>query len=86
MKTWHLYALIVVGWVGMTISQRSLQVGALAPAVATQMALDPIASVALGVLAFEESIHETAGVAVLSAVAFAVMLAGLVVLALSQKD
>lgn len=86
LETWHLYALIVVGWAGMTISQRSLQVGALAPAVATQMALDPIASVALGVLAFEESIHETASTAVLSLVAFAVMLAGLVVLALSQKD
>jgi drug/metabolite transporter (DMT)-like permease len=86
LETWHLYALLVVGWAGMTISQRSLQVGALAPAVATQMALDPIVSVALGVLAFEESIHETASMAVLSLVAFAVMLAGLVVLALSQKD
>lgn len=83
---WHLYALLVVGWVGMTVSQRSLQAGALAPAVATQMALDPIASVALGVLAFEESIHETAATAVLSLVAFAVMIAGLVVLALFQDE
>jgi drug/metabolite transporter (DMT)-like permease len=85
-ENWHVYALVVVGWVSMTISQRSLQTGALAPAVATQMAFDPIVSVALGVLAFEESIHETSSTAVLALIAFAVMIAGLVVLALFQQD
>ena len=35
---WHFYALVVVGYVGLTLSQSSFQTGALAPAVATQMA------------------------------------------------
>lgn len=80
-ENWHVYALVVTGWVSMTLSQSSLQAGALAPAAATQMALDPIASVVLGTLAFEETIHETALTAVLALLAFAVMIAGLVVLA-----
>ena len=85
-ENWQLYALVVVGWVSMTLGQRSLQTGALAPAMATQMSLDPITSVVLGTLAFEETIHETAITAVLALAAFAVMIAGLVVLALSQRD
>ena len=57
---WQLYALIVIGYLSMMLSQASLQTGALAPAVATQMALDPIASVLLGILAFDETIHDDA--------------------------
>jgi drug/metabolite transporter (DMT)-like permease len=83
---WQLYALLVVGWAAMTASQRSLQAGRLAPAVATQMAVNPIVSVALGVLAFEESIHDKAWTAVLALLAFSVMIAGLVVLAVFQQD
>jgi hypothetical protein len=85
-QIWHVYALAVVGWASMTLSQRSLQAGALAPAVATQMAVDPITSVALGTLAFEETIHETPATAVLALVAFAVMIVGLVVLAVFEQD
>lgn len=86
LENWHVYALVVVGWVSMTLSQSSLAAGALAPAAATQMSLDPIASVALGILAFEETIHETPLTAVLALVAFAVMIAGLVVLAGAQQS
>jgi drug/metabolite transporter (DMT)-like permease len=86
LENWQVYALVVVGWASMTLSQRSLQAGALAPAVATQMAVDPITSVVLGTLAFEETIHETPASAVLSLLAFAVMIVGLVVLALSERD
>ena len=86
LEHWQLYALLVVGWAAMTASQRSLQAGTLAPAVATQMAVNPIVSVALGVLAFEESIHDKAWTAVLALLAFSVMIAGLVVLAVFQQD
>jgi drug/metabolite transporter (DMT)-like permease len=86
LENWQLYALIVVGWVSMTMSQAALQTNALAPAVATQMALDPIASVLLGTLAFEETIHETPSTVIVCLAAFAVMLAGLVYLALHQDD
>ena len=64
---WHVYALVAVGWVGMTLSQSSFQAGALAPAVATQMSLDPITSLLLGTLAFQETIHETAATVVAGA-------------------
>jgi drug/metabolite transporter (DMT)-like permease len=86
LEDWHLYALIVVGYVSMTLSQASLQAGALAPAVATQMALDPVASLVLGTLAFDETIHDDAAATVLALVAFAVMIAGIAFLALRQQD
>ena len=82
---WHLYGLLVVGYASMSLSQASLQTGALAPAVATQMSLDPITSVLLGTLAFEETIHETASGLALALAAFAVMIAGLVYLALHRQ-
>jgi drug/metabolite transporter (DMT)-like permease len=78
---WHLYALIVVGYVSMMLSQASLQAGALAPAVATQMVLDPVVSLLLGIFAFGERLHETAVGAAASIAALCVMFGGLVVLA-----
>jgi drug/metabolite transporter (DMT)-like permease len=81
---WQLYALVVVGYVSMTLSQASLQAGALAPAVATQMALDPVASLFLGTLAFEETIHDDTGTLLAALVAFAVMVGGIAFLALRR--
>ncbi|MDQ5894465.1 MAG: hypothetical protein QG596_726 [Actinomycetota bacterium] len=80
---WHVYALVLVGWVGMTFSQQSLQTGALAPAASTQMSLDPIVSVLLGVLIFQEQIHDTFLEGTVAVLGLAVMVAGLVVLARS---
>lgn len=81
---WHLYALVVVGWISMTLSQASLQTGALAPAISTQMSLDPITSVLLGVLIFQERIHDTVGEAAIALTGLAVMIGGLAILARSQ--
>ena len=80
---WHLYALIAVGWVGMTFSQQSLQTGALAPAASTQMSLDPIVSVLLGVLIFQEKIDDTLLEGTVAVLGLVVMVAGLVILARS---
>lgn len=84
LEHWHVYALIVVGWASMTLSQASLQTGALAPAVATQMSLDPVTSLFLGTLAFKEQIHDSAGGVVLALAGIVVMIGGLAVLARSQ--
>jgi drug/metabolite transporter (DMT)-like permease len=84
LEHWQLYALVVVGYVSMTLSQASLQTGALAPAVATQMALDPVASLFLGTLAFDETIHDSAAATVAALIAFAVMIAGIAFLALRR--
>lgn len=81
---WHLYALLAVGWVGMTFAQRSLAAGPLAPAVATQMTLDPVTSLLLGTLAFDETIHEDTGSLLVALGAFAVMLAGVLYLSLAE--
>ena len=56
---WHLYALVVVGYASMTFNQLALNTGALAPAVATSLAFDPIASVVLGVYTGAGSVEET---------------------------
>jgi drug/metabolite transporter (DMT)-like permease len=85
-ENWHVYALVVVGYASMTISQASLQTGALAAAVATQMSLDPVASLFLGTLAFEETIHDSAAAAVAALASFAVMIAGIAFLALRRPD
>lgn len=81
---WHLYALIVVGWISMTLSQASLQTEALAPAISTQMSLDPLVSVMLGVLIFKERIDDTLLEGTIAALGLVVMVIGLVILARSQ--
>lgn len=83
---WHLYALIVVGWISMTISQQALQTGALAPAVSTQMSLDPVVSILLGVLIFQEAIDDTFFEATVALLGLAVMIAGLIYLARTQAQ
>ena len=83
---WHLYALVVVGYAGMTLSQTSLQTGRLAPAISTQMVFDPVASLLLGILAFDERLHTSAAGVAGSLAAIAVMFGGLVVLASAQES
>ncbi len=83
---WQVYALVAVGWVSMTLSSAALQTGALAPAAATQMSLDPVVSVALGVFAFDESLHDSFVGGAVALIGFAVMIAGLVVLSGSQSS
>ena len=56
---WHLYALIAIGYISLTLNQLALSTGALAPAIATSMAFDPIASVVIGVTLLQETIHES---------------------------
>jgi drug/metabolite transporter (DMT)-like permease len=83
--TWHLYALAVVGYAAMTLNQLALNTGALAPAVATSMAFDPITSVVLGVTLLDESLHETPLGAVATVAALAAALIGMALLARSQS-
>jgi drug/metabolite transporter (DMT)-like permease len=84
--SWHLYALGIVGYVSMTINQMALDTGALAPAVATSTAFDPIASVVLGLTLFDESLHATTLGAVATLIALVAALAGMAILARSQSQ
>ncbi len=80
--SWELYALITVGYASMTLNQMALDTGKLATAVATSYALDPIASVVLGITLFEESLHADALQAVGTIAALALL--GMLILARKQ--
>lgn len=82
---WHVYALIVVGYLSMTLSEAALQTGELAPALATQMTIDPIVSVLMGVFAFQETVHGSTAGTIVSFAALALMMGGIVVLALGER-
>jgi drug/metabolite transporter (DMT)-like permease len=84
--TWHLYALAVVGYASMTLNQLALNTGALAPAVATSLAFDPITSVVLGVTLFEESLETGAGEIAATLLALAAAAVGMAVLARRQSE
>jgi drug/metabolite transporter (DMT)-like permease len=83
--TWHLYALAVIGYASMTLNQLALNTGALAPAVATSMAFDPITSVVLGVTLLQESLDTGAGDIAATMVALGAAAVGMAVLARQQS-
>ncbi|MET0557337.1 MAG: DMT family transporter [Solirubrobacterales bacterium] len=84
--SWHLYALVVVGYASMTLNQLALNTGSLAPAVATSLAFDPITSVVLGVTLLDETLHATPIEGVGTALALAAALVGMALLARSQSQ
>jgi drug/metabolite transporter (DMT)-like permease len=78
---WHVYALIVVSIAAFWLQQAALQTGALSAAVASSMAFDPLSSIPLGIIIFNEQLQEGAlGISV-SLLALAITLFGLVLLA-----
>ncbi len=81
---WQLYALIAIGYISLTLNQLALSTGALAPAIATSMAFDPIASVVIGVTLLEETIHESPLGVAATVVALLAALAGIAILSRNQ--
>ena len=84
--TWHLYGLAAIGYASMTLNQMALNTGALAPAVATSMAFDPIASVVLGVVLLDESLNVGALEVAVSLLALVAAAVGMAVLARQQSE
>jgi drug/metabolite transporter (DMT)-like permease len=82
--SWELYALAGVGYASMTLNQLALNTGALAATIATSTALDPIASVVLGLTLFHESLNPTNLQALGTLTAVIGALLGVAVLARSQ--
>ena len=78
---WHVYALVIVSVAAFWLEQAALQTGALAAAVATTMAFDPLSSLVFGIVLFDEALHESAVGYVISFLSLATALAGLVILA-----
>jgi len=78
---WHIVALVAVGAVSLERSQASLRAGTLGTAVAGQMALDALTSLAIGVLAFGEQLHTSPLGAAVALASLGVALAGITRLA-----
>jgi drug/metabolite transporter (DMT)-like permease len=86
LANWHLYALIVIGFAGMTITQLSLQTGILPPAVATSSIFNPAASVVLGLTLFDEQVHHSTPGRIGAAIALLAMFGGIGALALAKRE
>jgi drug/metabolite transporter (DMT)-like permease len=84
--TWPLYGLIAVGYVSMTLNQMSLDAGALAATMATSTALDPIASVVLGLTLFRESMSAGPIEVLVILAALVVVVGAMIVLARDQDQ
>ncbi len=83
---WHLYVLVVVSVAAFWLEQAALQTGALAAAVATTMAFDPLSSLVFGVVLFDETLHETALGTTVSLLSLGAALFGLVLLARAKQE
>jgi hypothetical protein len=86
LANWHLYALLVIGFAGMTITQLSLQTGILPPAVATSSIFNPAASVVLGLTLFDEQVHHSTGGRIGAALALLAMFGGIAALAFGRRE
>jgi drug/metabolite transporter (DMT)-like permease len=83
---WHVYVLAIVSVVAFWLEQAALQTGALAAAVATTMAFDPLSSLVFGIALFDEALHESAAGYAISLLSLAAALAGLVILARAKGE
>lgn len=83
---WHIYAILVLGYLGMTLTQMALGTGNLPPAVATTSIFNPAVGIVLGLALFDESIHQSAFVSVMAGLALLAMFAGVAALALERPD
>ncbi|MFE7765336.1 DMT family transporter [Streptomyces sp. NPDC057438] len=77
---WELYALIVAGVMGLTLSQSAYQVGPLAVSLPIIDTVEPIGAVAIGVAVFGEQLASSTGGAAVQALGAATAVAGIVLL------
>jgi drug/metabolite transporter (DMT)-like permease len=85
-EDWQLYAILALGFIGMTVTQQGLQTGVLPPEVATSSIFNPALSVVLGLILFDEAIHRDVVDSVAAVLALVAMFAGVAVLALSPPQ
>jgi drug/metabolite transporter (DMT)-like permease len=81
---WELYALVIVGLAGMLTAQSAFQAGSLSSSLPVLTALDPLASIAIGALAFGERLTDRGPAPLLEVLGVAAMVAGIFSLSRSQ--
>src|SRR5581483_9990961 len=80
LASWEVWALIPGGLLGMMLCQSAFQAGPLAQSLPTLTAVDPVVSIAIGILAFHERVGHHPVKVVTEGVAMAVMIAGVFLL------
>ena len=83
LSSWQLYALIPAGLVGMLIVQSAFQAGPLRASLPSLTAVDPVVSIAIGVLAFHEHVGDSALQLIAEATGLAALVIGVLALARS---
>lgn len=72
-SSWPLYALLLIGPVGFAVNQVAFQAGPLSASLPAINAVDPLASIVLGVLLYDERLHGTPFTATIEAFALVVL-------------
>lgn len=83
---WPLYALLVIGPVGLLVNQVAFQAGPLAASLPAITAVDPVASVVLGLLLYDEQLHGRLFAAAAEALALTVLAVAVLRLARAEQD
>lgn len=83
LSSWPLYALLVIGPAGLLINQLAFQAGPLASSLPAITAVDPLSSIVLGLLLYDEQLHGRPLAATAEALALAALAVAVVRLARS---
>jgi drug/metabolite transporter (DMT)-like permease len=81
---WHVYVLLPLELLAFSLLQSALATGALAPAIATNMSVETLMSIVLGIVLFDENLHGSAALLAVSIVGLLLALVGVILLARSE--
>lgn len=82
--SWQLYAVIVCGFAGVLLNQLAFSAGPLRHSLPTISAVDPVVSVALGVVVFDERLRLTSGYGIAQLIALVLVVAAIVKIGRAQ--
>jgi len=82
---WEFYAMAITGITAFVIQQASLSTGYLATSVATVSTANPIVSVTIGVLLFDERLHEPTWRVLMALAGLALAMIGAVVISIARE-
>lgn len=84
LEHWQPYVLAAAGAAGMVVAQSAFQAGPLDVSLPMMSVVDPVVSILIGALAFDESVATGAGSVAIEVVALLIMSAGVVALGRSE--
>ena len=84
--SWQLYALAILGALGMLLAQLTFQAGPLTAGLPATATTDPMLSLAIGVFVYDEQLRSGVGVIIALAVLLVVLVAAVVQLSRTPED